>query len=105
MPVPQVILDPTAIKRPHPDRSNHQLNLPLAAQGPSTDDTTYPTHLLTFELPPKRPAWWQLRQCMRLNQDCADLCLAAGTVSIRRNEQIIAATMQARATACRVRAD
>jgi hypothetical protein len=50
----------------------------------------------------------QLRQCIRLNQDCADPCLAAGTVGIRRtgsNEQVIAATMQACAVACRACAE
>lgn len=45
----------------------------------------------------------QLRQCIRLNLDCADLCLAAGSLGIRRtgsNEPVIVAAMQACALAC-----
>lgn len=44
-----------------------------------------------------------LRQCIRLNHDCADLCLAAGTLGIRRtgsNEPVIVAAMEACALAC-----
>lgn len=44
-----------------------------------------------------------LRQCIRLNNDSADLCLAAGSVGIRRtgsNEQVIVAAMEACALAC-----
>ena len=50
----------------------------------------------------------QLRQCIRLNLDCSDLCLAAGSVGTRRtgsNEQIIVAAMQSCAAACRVCAE
>ena len=45
----------------------------------------------------------QLRQCIRLNLDCADICLAAGTIATRRtgsNEQVIVATLEACAQAC-----
>lgn len=44
-----------------------------------------------------------LRHCIRLNRDCADLCLVAGSLGIRRtgsNEPVIEATMQACALAC-----
>ncbi|MBI2260895.1 MAG: four-helix bundle copper-binding protein [Caulobacterales bacterium] len=49
-----------------------------------------------------------LLQCIRLNQDCADLCAAAGAIAWRRtgsNETVIRATLQACAEACRVCAE
>lgn len=49
-----------------------------------------------------------LLQCIRLNQDCADLCAAAGAIASRRtgsNETVIRATLQACAEACRVCAE
>ena len=45
----------------------------------------------------------QLRQCIRLNLDCADICWAAGTIATRRtgsNEQVIVATLEVCAQAC-----
>ncbi len=45
----------------------------------------------------------QLRQCIRLNLDCADTCLAAGWLGTRRtgsNEQALVAALQACAIAC-----
>ena len=45
----------------------------------------------------------QLRQCIRLTLDCADLCLAAGSLASRRtggNEQVLIAALQACGTAC-----
>src|SRR3546814_15031012 len=50
----------------------------------------------------------QLRQCIRLNLDCADICVASGTIATRRtgtNEQVIVATLEACADACRVCAE
>ena len=50
----------------------------------------------------------QLRQCIRLNLDCADLCSAAGTVASRRtgsNEQVIVAALNACELACRLCAE
>src|SRR3546814_18404099 len=50
----------------------------------------------------------QLRQCIRLNLDCADICVASGTIATRRtgtNEQVIVATLEACAEACRVCAE
>src|SRR3546814_10193419 len=47
----------------------------------------------------------QLRQCIRLNLDCADICVASGAIATRRtgtNEQVIVATLDACAEACRV---
>lgn len=47
----------------------------------------------------------RLRQCIRLNLDCADICVAAGSIATRRtgsNEQVIIATLEACAEACRV---
>jgi hypothetical protein len=47
----------------------------------------------------------QLRQCIRFNLDCADICNAAGTVAIRRtgsNEECIVAMLEACALACRL---
>lgn len=47
----------------------------------------------------------QLRQCIRLNLDCADICAAGGSIATRRtggNEQLIIATLQACALACRM---
>ena len=49
-----------------------------------------------------------LRQCIRLDLDCADLCVAAGTIAIRRtgtNEQTIVAMLEACALACRLCAE
>jgi hypothetical protein len=45
----------------------------------------------------------QLRQCIRLNLDCADMGLMAGTLGTRRagsNEQVIVTAMQACAITC-----
>lgn len=50
----------------------------------------------------------QLRQCIRLNLDCADVCVAAGNLATRRtgsNEQVILATLEACAQACSVCAE
>ena len=47
----------------------------------------------------------ELRQCIRLNLDCADLCLAAGSLGTRRtgsNETAIAEALTACAAACRL---
>lgn len=44
-----------------------------------------------------------LRQCIRLNLDCADLCFAAGKIGTRRtgtDEAVIISTLQACAQAC-----
>ena len=44
-----------------------------------------------------------LRQCIRLNRDCADLCLAAGKLATRRtgsDEALITLALQACAQAC-----
>ena len=49
-----------------------------------------------------------LRQCIRLNLDCADICVAAGKLGTRRtgsNESTIVATLQACATGCRLCAE
>ena len=46
----------------------------------------------------------QLRQCIRLNLDCADICAATGAMASRRtgsNEQVLRAAIQACALACR----
>ena len=50
----------------------------------------------------------ELRQCIRLNLDCAGVCLAAGTLATRRtgsNPQTIAAMLEACALACRLCAE
>ena len=50
----------------------------------------------------------QLLQCIRLNQDCADICAAAGAVASRRtgsNESVIRMTLEACAEACRLCAE
>jgi hypothetical protein len=47
----------------------------------------------------------ELRQCIRLNLDCADLCEVSATIATRRtgsNEEVIRQTLQACATACRL---
>jgi hypothetical protein len=46
-----------------------------------------------------------LRQCIRLNLDCADLCAVTGAVATRRtgsNEDVIRRLLQACETACRL---
>src|SRR3546814_1324919 len=50
----------------------------------------------------------RVRECIRLNLDCADICVASGTRATRRtgtNEQVIVATLEACAEACRVCAE
>jgi hypothetical protein len=47
----------------------------------------------------------ELTQCIRLNLDCADICVAAGAIATRRagsNEETIRGTLEACALACRV---
>ena len=47
----------------------------------------------------------QLKQCIRLNLDCADVCAATGALASRRtgsNEQILRQMLQVCATACQV---
>jgi hypothetical protein len=47
----------------------------------------------------------QLRQCIRLNLDCADVCAATGALASRRtgsNEQILRQMLQVCAAACQV---
>jgi hypothetical protein len=47
----------------------------------------------------------QLRQCIRLNLDCADVCAATGTLATRRtgsNEEVIRRMLDACITACRL---
>jgi hypothetical protein len=47
----------------------------------------------------------ELRQCIRLNLDCADVCLATATVASRRtgsNEEVIRKMLEACAAACRL---
>lgn len=49
-----------------------------------------------------------LRQCIRLNSDCADICFATARIAVRRtggNEQIIHAVLEACALACRLCGD
>jgi hypothetical protein len=49
-----------------------------------------------------------LRQCIRLNLDCADVCRATGTLATRRtgtNEQTIVAMLEACELACRLCAE
>lgn len=46
-----------------------------------------------------------LRQCIRLNLDCADICAITGSVATRRtgsNEEVIRRMLDACATACRL---
>jgi hypothetical protein len=46
----------------------------------------------------------ELRQCIRLNLDCADICVATGAMASRRtgsNVEILRAAIQACAEACR----
>ncbi len=50
----------------------------------------------------------QLRQCIRLNLDCADVCAATATLANRRtgsNEEVIRKMLDACATACRLCGD
>lgn len=45
----------------------------------------------------------QMRQCIRLNLDCADLCIAAGSLASRRtgsNEEALLAALRACSMAC-----
>lgn len=47
----------------------------------------------------------QMTQCIRLNMDCADICIAAGAIATRRtgsNEETIRRVLNACATACRL---
>jgi hypothetical protein len=47
----------------------------------------------------------QLRQCIRLNLDCADVCAATATLANRRtgsNEEVIRKMLDACITACRL---
>lgn len=47
----------------------------------------------------------ELRQCIRFNLDCADVCLATATLANRRtgsNEEVISKMLDACATACRL---
>lgn len=49
-----------------------------------------------------------LRQCIRLNNDCADICFVTARIAIRRtggNEQLIRSTLEVCALACRLCAD
>ena len=49
-----------------------------------------------------------LRQCIRSNLDCADICAATGAMASRRtgsNEQVLRAAVQACAVACRACAE
>jgi hypothetical protein len=46
----------------------------------------------------------QLRQCIRLDLDCVDVCAATGNVASRRtgsNEEVVRVILQACAAACR----
>jgi hypothetical protein len=50
----------------------------------------------------------ELRQCIRLNLDCADICTATGHIASRRtgsNEAVIIATLATCETACRLCAE
>lgn len=50
----------------------------------------------------------KLAQCIRLDLDCADVCLATGAVASRRtgsNERVIGAMLAACETACRICAE
>jgi len=47
----------------------------------------------------------QLRQCIRLNLDCADICIAAGAFALRRagsNQQVLRAMIEPCALTCRI---
>ena len=47
----------------------------------------------------------ELRQCIRLNLDCADVCAASATLANRRtgsNEEVIRKMLEACITACRL---
>jgi hypothetical protein len=49
-----------------------------------------------------------LRQCIRTDLDCADICAATGAMASRRtgsNQAVLRAAIQACATACRACAD
>lgn len=49
-----------------------------------------------------------LRQCIRLNLDCADVCFATGATASRRtgsNEELIRSMLEACAVACRLCAE
>ncbi len=49
-----------------------------------------------------------LTQCIRLNNDCADVCLATGSLAARRtgsDEELIRRMLDACATACRICGD
>lgn len=46
----------------------------------------------------------ELTQCIRLNVDCADICVATGAIATRRtgsNEETVRRTLEACAAACR----
>ncbi|WP_442755709.1 four-helix bundle copper-binding protein [Methylocystis sp. JAN1] len=50
----------------------------------------------------------ELRQCIRLNLDCSDLCFATGSIATRRtgsNEELIRSTLESCAIACRLCAE
>lgn len=50
----------------------------------------------------------ELTQCIRLNQDCADVCNATGAVATRRtgsNEELIRSMLEACGMACRICAE
>ena len=50
----------------------------------------------------------QLRQCIRLNLDCADICLATASIGTRRtgsNEELLRSTLETCALACRLCGD
>ncbi|SFP35474.1 four-helix bundle copper-binding protein [Tranquillimonas alkanivorans] len=50
----------------------------------------------------------EMRRCIRLNLDCADICAAAGKMGSRRagsNEPVLRATIEACAAACRACGD
>jgi len=50
----------------------------------------------------------ELRQCIRLNVDCADVCAATATLATRRtgsNEEVIRKMLDACVTACRMCAE
>src|SRR5581483_5367932 len=50
----------------------------------------------------------QLRQCIRLNADCADICIATGALASRRtgsNDLTLAQMLETCVTACRVCGD
>jgi hypothetical protein len=50
----------------------------------------------------------ELRQCIRLNVDCADVCAATATLAARRtgsNEEVIRKMLDACVTACRMCAE